>query len=235
MFQSDSPLSKGARLRLSSPSGTGICAKSQSVAKMSQRFTFLLDKYIGKILDYLEEKNLTENTVIVFTSDHGDYMGNHGLWWKGIPAYEDIQKVPFIVASPMCKTKNAVSHCIQSTIDIPFTFLDYAGIKKVGLQGKSEKQSWEDCETPVRKDAIVEFRPSESEFMQVTYITQKYKLIMYHDGKYNELYDIEKDPQQLCNLWNKPDFGEIKTNLLVEYASAQMEKDGVLQERLAPA
>lgn len=194
-----------------------------------------MDKYIGDIIDYLEENDLIDNTVIVFTSDHGDYMGNHGLWWKGIPAYEDIQKVPYIVATPNCKTKNSISHALQSTIDIPLTFLNYANIKKSGLQGKNQINSWEDCDFSSREDTIIEFRPSESDFMQVTYVNKNYKMILYHDSRYNELYNIEKDKDQLINLWYKPESINLKLKLLEDYVKAQMEKDGVLQERLSPA
>ena len=65
----------------------------------------LMDHHIGRILDKLEDEGLIDNTIIVFTSDHGDYMGNHGLWWKGLPAYDDALRIPFIVSYPECETK----------------------------------------------------------------------------------------------------------------------------------
>ena len=194
-----------------------------------------MDFYVGKIMAYLEENHLRENTIVVFTSDHGDYMGNHGLWWKGIPAYEDIQRVPLIVSHPECRTPGAVSQALQSTIDIPCTFLQDAKLSIVGQQGKDEMPSWLDAHVTVRDHAFVEFRPSESDFMQVTFITDTYKLIMYHDLQWNELYDLSRDPEQKHNLWYKEEYQQVRFELMRKYISAQMEKDGVLQSRDAPA
>lgn len=102
-----------------------------------------MDHYIGKIIDYLKKNGLYDNTVIIFTSDHGDYMGNHGLWWKGLPAYEDIHKVPFIVNDPDCKTKGQESHALQSLIDIPRTILELSETKVPwGQQGVDQSFAW---------------------------------------------------------------------------------------------
>lgn len=194
-----------------------------------------MDWYIGRILDYLDENGLRENTIVIFASDHGDYMGNHGLWWKGIPAYEDIQRVPMIVMHPACRTPGKVSKALESTLDIPCTFLAQAGISTVGQQGKEELASWLDAEKTVRDHVFVEFRPSESEFDQITFITDQYKLVMYHDTGWNELYDLSEDPEQKKNLWDCREYEDVRFSLLRQYISAAMEKDGVLQTRMAPA
>lgn len=194
-----------------------------------------MDHYIGKIVDYLEEKKILNNTIIIFTSDHGDYMGNHGMWWKGIPAYEDIQRVPMIVSHPECKTPGRVSESIQSTLDIPLTFAKNAGLCVQGMQGKDEINTWLDSSARIRQETLIEFRPSESDFMQITMVTDTYKLVLYHTEGMGELYDLKADPQQHHNLWNRKEYQELRYRLMERYIRAQMERDGVLQTRFAPA
>ena len=195
-----------------------------------------VDHHIGRILDYLENKNLIDNTLIVFTTDHGDYMGNHGMWWKGLPAYEDVQKIPFIVAHPSCKTHGQISQAIQSLVDLPTTFLKAAGIEiPVGYQGVDQQESWTNAEKADREWAMVEFRPTESSFMQKTYIEGDYKLVVYHKRDYGELYNLIKDPEQMVNLWEVPEYLQMKLDLFKNFISAEMEKDGKLRKRTAVA
>lgn len=195
-----------------------------------------MDHHIGRILDYLEEKGLIDNTIIVFTSDHGDYMGNHGMWWKGLPAYEDAQRIPFVVAHPLCKTPGTKSESLQSLVDLGITFLNATNIEvPPGQQGVNQEEAWKDSNVSKRQWSMVEFRPTEDNFMQKTFITDKYKLVVYHDKKYGELYDLKKDPEQYDNLWNNPDFQNIRIELLEKFIYAEMEKDGTLRERTSPA
>jgi uncharacterized sulfatase len=195
-----------------------------------------LDHHIGRILDYLEEKNMIDNTLIVFTSDHGDYMGNHGMWWKGLPTYEDMQRLPFVASHPDCKTPGTKSDALQSIVDLPYTFLEVAGIEvPAGYQGVDQNASWIDSSDKVRDWAMVEFRPTESAFMQKTYIEDTYKLVVYHDRNYGELYDIKKDYDQMHNLWDEPEYAQIKCDMIMRFISAEMEKDGKLRPRTAIA
>ncbi len=87
----------------------------------------LMDKYIGQILDKLDELGLAENTVVVFTTDHGHFFGQHGLVAKGAFHYEDMIKVPFIVRWPGVTPAGASSDAMQSLVDLAPTFLTIAG------------------------------------------------------------------------------------------------------------
>jgi len=195
-----------------------------------------MDHHVGRIIDYLEKAGLLDNTLVVFTSDHGDYMGNHGLWWKGLPAFEDIHKVPFIVSHPQCKGPGKKSDAIQSIVDLGATFLEAAGIDiPVGIQGVSQLNSWLDAAACSRKWAMVEFRPTESPFKQVTYINYRYKLVVYHSRPYGELYDLQKDPDQYNNMWAKAGISQTKNKLLTDLVAAQMETDGKLRGRTSNA
>ena len=192
----------------------------------------LMDHHVGRIIEHLEKAGLMEDTVIVFTSDHGEYSGNHGLWGKGLPAYEDVQRVPFTVYHPDCDTPGQRSRALQSVVDIFPTALAKAGLElPAGVQGLDQSPAWTDAEESVRDWAMVEARPAEGPFMQKTYIEENHKLVLYHDRPYGELYDLEADPDQFYNLWDEPDHRELRAQLLRRFISAEMEKDGVLLPR----
>jgi uncharacterized sulfatase len=141
-----------------------------------------------------------------------------------------------VASHPDCKTPGTKSDALQSIVDLPYTFLEVAGIEvPAGYQGVDQNASWIDSSDKVRDWAMVEFRPTESAFMQKTYIEDTYKLVVYHDRNYGELYDIKKDYDQMHNLWDEPEYAQIKCDMIMRFISAEMEKDGKLRPRTAIA
>ncbi len=194
----------------------------------------LMDAHIGRIVQHLEACGLLDSTIIVFTSDHGDYLGNHGLWWKGLPTYEDMMRIPFIVRHPHCRTRGARSTAFQSSLDIGQTALEALGVApRAGLQGVSQLAAWQDAGVHAREWALCEFRPTEGPFMQKTFLYDRWKLVVYHQRAYGELYDLGADPDQYTNLWDSPACQPVKSDLLHRMLSAEMEKDGVLRPRVS--
>jgi arylsulfatase A-like enzyme len=194
----------------------------------------LMDFHIGRIIEALEERNLLSSTLIVFTSDHGDYLGNHGLWGKGLPAYEDIQRVPFMVRHPDCVTPGARSESLQSVVDLEATFCKYSEIPQgYGSQGVDQTASWVDGAKKTRDWTLMEFKPSEGSFLQHTLVTDSHKLVYYRAREYGELYDLKADPNQFENLYDSPDYSEIKSLLLRKLLDAEMEKEGRMRPRTA--
>jgi len=192
-----------------------------------------VDDQIGRIVKHLEEKGLMDNTIIVFSTDHGDYMGEHGFWWKGLPAFDGAQKVPFMVYDPDCKTPGARSDAIQSLVDLGSSFLSLAGIEQPeGIQGFDQSAAWNDAGVQVRDGAIIELRPTENEFMQKTFVEQKYKLVIYTKTEWGELYDMDADPNQYENLWDNPDYQAVKCNLMQRLLADEMLEEGKPRERL---
>lgn len=192
----------------------------------------LMDHHIGRIIDHLKSKGLYENTIIVFTTDHGDYMGNHDMWWKGLPAYEDIHRLPFIAYSPECKTPGQRSDALQSIVDLGQTFLRCAEIDTPpGLQGVNQIQSWQNASESVRDNCLLEFRPTQDRFMQKVFIEKQYKICLYTRTDWGELYDLKKDPDQTNNLWDNPEYRDIRFSLIQRFIAAEMDKDGTLRER----
>jgi uncharacterized sulfatase len=196
----------------------------------------LMDKHIGRIIDHLESTGEIDNTIIIFTSDHGDYMGNHGMWWKGLAAYEDIHRVPYIVSHPECKTKGEHSRSYQSVVDFGKSFLAATGTEIPKLvQGVDQNPSWVDKDISCREWAQIEWRPTESPFMQKVFLCDDYKLVVYHGLEEGELYNLVNDPEQKKNLWDEPASADIKYKLMQKMISAEMDKDGELRTRVKPA
>ena len=195
----------------------------------------LMDHHIGRILDRLEADGTIEDTLIVFTSDHGDYLGDHGLWGKGLPAYESAQRVPFIVAHPKVAGPGKKSQALQSLVDIGATFLDAAGLAPLdSSQAVSQTQAWIDPLTEIRDHCRVEFRPAQGPYIQRTYINSEYKLVSYEARDYGELYNLKTDPSQTRNLYNDPEYMDLRKALEQKYAPQPTEKD-LVRERKAIA
>ena len=157
-----------------------------------------------------------ENTIVVFTSDHGDYLGQHGFWWKGLPAYDDAQKVPLIVWWPsgMGEVQKGRTQALLSLVDLPATFLDIAGLNQAdGMQGISQLPVIRGEASAVRDWIIVEMLPTPH-MHQITFVKDGHKLVLNEDAESTELYDLRADPGQIRNLANNPEFSSRKEHLL---------------------
>jgi arylsulfatase A-like enzyme len=195
----------------------------------------LMDHHIGRILDRLESDGTIDDTLIVFASDHGDYLGDHGLWGKGLPTYETMQRVPFIVAHPSCRNRGRISHALQSLVDIERSCLDVAGIEpSERSQGMSQVDAWVDPACSVRDHCLVEFRPAQGPFKQRTYVTDQYKLVLYDTRDYGELYDLDSDAEQSRNLYDDPEYKSVR-DALTEKHDGEVAAADLVRERKAVA
>lgn len=196
----------------------------------------LMDKYIGKILDKLDELGLAENTIVVFTTDHGHYFGQHGLIAKGPFMYEDGIKVPFMVRQPNVIEKNNVSSAMQSLIDLPVTLLDMCGIKAPdGVSGISQKEVWLSQKDKIRDSIICEHNHERDTVNLRTYVDKRYKMTIYYHMNCGEIFDLKNDPHELHNLWNDENYKELKANLMFKFLQAEMEKEPRFMPRVAGA
>lgn len=195
-----------------------------------------MDKYIGTILDRLDALDLANDTLVLFTTDHGHLFGQHGLINKGPFHYEDIIRVPFVVRYPGKVPKGKTSLSMQSLVDIMPTFLDMAGILiPRDVEGVSQSKVWGGTEQHVRDHIICENRQSPTTVHLKTYVDAKYKITVYYGCEYGELYDLEKDPGEFENLWDNPAFTEIKMRLLLKYISAELGKERMWMPRISGA
>lgn len=193
----------------------------------------LMDKYIGKILDKLDELGLAENTIVVFTTDHGHFLGQHGLIAKGPFMYEDLIKVPLIARWKGHIQGDTVSDTLQSLVDIPTTFLVLAGIEKpYEMTGLDQSSVWFGGKEKIRDHIICEHRHEETTVHMKTYVDERYKLTVYYNQTYGQLFDLQNDPEEIHNLWDEKDYKEIKSALLLKYIWAEMGKESLWMPRI---
>ena len=188
-----------------------------------------VDDNIGRVLTYLKENNLEENTVIVVTSDQGFYLGDHGFFDKRF-IYEESLRMPFMVKYPERIKAGSVNEDIITNIDFAPTLLELAGITTTQkMQGTSFVPVLEG-NTPNNWQDAMYYHYYEFPFwhhVQPHYgiRTQKYTLAhFYYNIDVWELYDLEKDPNQMNNIYNDPNYTstitELKAklkNLMIKY------------------
>lgn len=165
----------------------------------------LVDEQIGRILDTLEQRGLSRNTLIVFSSDHGDELGDHGLPYKGT-FYEGSLKVPLIVCGPGV-TRNRRCRSFVDWVDLHRTFLEIAGIRPgAHVQGQDLRGLLHDPAGPGRTEGFSEL------LGRAMVSTDRYKLVLCDDGD-GELYDLQQRPLEVHNHFHDPDWKHLRTSL----------------------
>ncbi len=193
----------------------------------------LMDKYIGKILDKLDELGLSDNTIVVFTTDHGDFFGHHGLIHKGPFHYEDMIKIPFIARYPGNIPAEKTSAALQSLVDLAPTFLNLCQLPiPRTITGIDQSAVWLGEEEKVRDHIICENHHEPTTIHLKTYVDERYKITVYYNREYGELYDLKEDPKEINNLWNQPEYHELKTKLLLKYIWAELGKEPMWMPRV---
>tara|TARA_R110002049_G_scaffold306834_1_gene505960 strand:- start:2998 stop:4602 length:1605 start_codon:yes stop_codon:yes gene_type:complete len=177
-----------------------------------------VDENVGRLLDYMDAANLSENTVVVYTSDQGFYLGEHG-WFDKRFMYNESFKTPLLIKWPNVITPNTTEDEMVQNLDFAQTFLEIAGVTAPNdMQGESllpllkgEKEKWD-------RDAVYyhyyEYPAEHTVKRHYGIATKAYKLIhFYYDVDQWELYDQEKDPSEINNVYNDPAYAEIVTEL----------------------
>ncbi|MBN1676533.1 MAG: sulfatase-like hydrolase/transferase [Kiritimatiellae bacterium] len=196
----------------------------------------LMDKYIGTILDKLDALGLAENTVVVFTTDHGHFYGHHGLTAKGAFHYEDMIKIPFLVRYPGRVPAGRRSAALQTLVDLPQTFLSFAGIPAPrAMTGVDQSQVWCGGQDRARDHIIVENRHEPTTIHVKTYVDERYKLTVYFKQEYGELFDLREDPGEIRNLWNSESHQALKNELTMKLLFAEMGKEPLWMPRISGA
>lgn len=189
-----------------------------------------MDKYIGKILDKLKELDLENNTIIVFTTDHGDLFGQHGLRHKCIFHYEDLLRVPMIVKYKNYIPEGVKSESLQSLIDLAPTFLSYCSLPLPEyMDGINQSNVWNGKESNNRTYVISENRHEPHTLHMYSYIEKDYKITVHEERVYGELYDLKNDSGEHNNLWNDSIYSALKAELLYKFNIAEMNKDNEYQ------
>jgi len=165
-----------------------------------------LDDLFGKVLDALEKTGQADNTLVLYTSDHGDYCGDHGLFAKGIPCFRGAYHVPAIIRWP-AGVKNPGRNVDEfvSLADFAPTFIEAAGGDRKGPFSGASLAPFLRDETPVewRDEIQTQCNGVELYFTQRSVMTKDWKYV-YNGFDYDELYDLRNDPHEMHNLIDDP-------------------------------
>jgi len=192
--------------------------KFQRYIKDYLRVVKAVDDAIGEMLSYLDENNLSENTIVIYTSDQGFYLGEHG-WFDKRFMYEESMHMPLLVRYPQKIKAGSISNDMILNIDYSPTLLEIAGINPPKeVQGKSFVPILENKTKETFRDAVY-YHYYEYPYwhhVQPHYgiRTDRYKLIhFYYDMDEWELYDLSNDPNEVINVINNPEHKQLIINL----------------------
>ncbi len=183
-----------------------------------------IDDQLSRILHALEQSGQRENTVVIFTSDHGEALGDHGLMYKGCRFYEGLVRVPLIFSWPGRFQPGIQSSGLVELLDMTATIVELAGLPQPeSMQGKSllpillGHQAPDHFRDSVRCEYFDALDPSftgGSGTFATMYRTDRYKLSVYHGKNLGELYDLVEDPWEFNDLWDDPAHQQLKHELI---------------------
>ena len=196
----------------------------------------LLDRQVGRILDRLAALELARDTLVVFTSDHGHLFGQHGLTAKGPFHYEDLLRVPLIVAQPGRAPAGRRCAALQSLVDFAPSFLAATGTPvPAAMTGVDQSAVWYGRSAARRDHVLVENRHEPTTIHLRTFIDQRHKLTVYYNRDYGELFDLAADPREVRNLWDVPAARELKHDLIRKLLHAELGREPLPMPRIAGA
>lgn len=178
----------------------------------------LVDESIGRILARLDELGLSEDTIVVFTSDHGDMGGDHGVMMKHAMHYMGCLEVPLVIRVP--GKSSGRSDSLVSSLDLAQTILDLASLPGYfGMQGRSLVPLLDDPSRRLRNRLLVEedgpwdFLGTGCALRMRTLVTESARLTVYQGSPHGELFDHDADPLELDNLYGKKDGESLRRDL----------------------
>ena len=182
-----------------------------------------IDDGIGKLLAYLEDTGQIDDTIVIFTSDHGDMLGDHGLLYKGCRFNEGLVRVPLIWSCPGRFESDLRSPGLVELTDITPTLLDLTGLEiPAHMQGRSFKGVLTgDAASDRFRDHVrceyynaADYPYMGNDQIATMYRNERYKIAVYHGHEVGELYDLEEDPGEFRNLWNSQDHAALRCDLM---------------------
>ena len=203
----------------------------------------LLDDSIGQVLAAIEKLGYADNTIIIYTSDHGDLMGEHGMLFKGPSPFNGVLQVPMIWKVPGV-TKPAITDTLISSIDYPKTILHLLGISErkhpPDMQGYDMTPVLKDPSKKIRDCCLIEqdeeVGPKGPLFCRLRHlITEDHKLTVYEGIKgYGDIFDRKNDPLELRNLWYDENFKEKRFELVEKLMQECLHVQTRNPKRIAP-
>ena len=199
----------------------------------------LIDEGVGRMVDTLKETGQLENTIIIFMSDHGEMLGDHGIYLKGPHFYEEAVRVPLIFSWPSQFRSGLQADGLMELVDIAPTLLEAAGLDiPEAMQGKTLMPILRGESDPAthREHVFSEYYNawSHKHSYGTMLRSDTHKMIVYHGTDQGELYDLENDPDEFENLWNNPAQAGLKTEMLKDTFDASVFTMDPMPEREGP-
>ncbi len=194
--------------------------KYQRYMKDYLRCVASVDENIGRMLDYLDEAGLADNTIVVYSSDQGWYLGEHG-WFDKRWMYEQSLKTPFLVRWPGVTKPGTINKDIVSNLDFAETFLDAAGVPiPDDMQGRSLVPVLEGNTPDDWRDSFYyhyyEYPGWHMVQRHYGVRTERYKLIHFYQIDEWEMYDLQKDPDEMHSVYDDPAYADVQAKLKKE-------------------
>jgi arylsulfatase A-like enzyme len=186
-----------------------------------------VDDNVGRVLDYLDQNGLTENTIVVYTSDQGFYLGEHG-WFDKRFIYDESFKTPLLIRWPNQINAGTTNEEMVQNLDFAQTFLEAAGIKAPSdMQGESLMPLLTGQDSLWTREAVYyhyyEYPSVHMVKRHYGIVTKEFKLAhFYYDVDEWELYDRIRDPQEMNNVYNEPQYAETVEKLKRELAELRL-------------
>ena len=188
----------------------------------------LIDAQVGWMLQALEDSGDRENTIVIFTSDHGEMLGDHGLLLKGCRFYEGAVHVPLIISCPGLYAQGVRSSSLVELTDLVPTLLDTIGLPIAEeiqglsllpiLKGEADPDVHRDFVRCEYHDALDRDYASRANML----FDGRFKLVVYHGHEIGELFDLRSDPDEFTNLWDDSEAQSLKLSLMKRLFDAVM-------------
>ncbi|MEP0521020.1 MAG: sulfatase [Hyphomicrobiales bacterium] len=215
--------------------------KYQRYLKRYLRTIHSIDESVGRLLDWLDDTGQADSTIVVYTSDQGFFLGEHG-WYDKRFMYEESFQMPFLMRYPAAISAGTVSDDMLCNVDFAPTFLDYAGLPIPSyMQGRSGRHVLEGT-TPKDWEQLAYHRywmhrdPDHNAYSHYGIRDQRYKLIYWYNEGFDlpgtnhggqdrewELFDCKRDPLELFNVANDPEYSSVKADMKMKLASKMAE------------
>ena len=171
-----------------------------------------MDAQVGVLMEAMDRLKLWDHTIVIFQSDHGYHLGEHGLWQK-MSLFENTARVPLVIAAPGAKGNGRPTKSLAELVDLAPTLADLCGVKTPGyLDGTSLRPVLDDPTRAVKSAAFTQLK--RGQFHGYGVRTDRWRYTLWGDGmRSDQLFDMQQDPHELKNLAADPAFADVVKDL----------------------
>ena len=195
--------------------------EARQITAVTYGMVTMIDDAVGRVIAKLHELDLANNTIVIFTSDHGDWMGDHGIMQKGPLHYQGLIRVPFVWSDPGAGEAGMHTQQLASSLDIARSILMRAGVAPAnGMQGQDLGDVMKAGGKSKHECVIVEGQTSRPYLGMATQVRIRtmcdgqWRMTLWEGLPFGELYDLTHDPDEIVNLWNEQSAREQKAMLM---------------------